>query len=314
MSSLRIRMPQLGTVVNPAATIVWINVAGTWKEATPFIKASGTWKQATPFIKVASIWRPITFLLDGFPGAEMAFSLRKLRSAYTGSAIRVRRSSDSAEQDIGFVNNNLDESALTTFCGSSDGLVVTWYDQASNKDYTNATATEQPKIVDAGSVIKVNGKAAIRFDGSNDNLIGTAVNFNTSNYQTFVGKRASSGTNLIALGGSQYNFSLYNDNNYYLQASTAGYQTSNATDTSTAQLILTGLNNGSAQKIYKNANEVSSSFVSFTLGTLIFKIGQYGNIPQFLNGELQEIVFYNVNQESNRTGIETNMKTFYNVF
>jgi hypothetical protein len=254
-------------------------------------------------------------LLDSYTGAEMAFSLRKLRTAYTGSAIRVRRSSDNTEQDIGFVNNNLDESALTTFCGSSDGLVVTWYDQASNKDYSNATATEQPKIVDAGTVIKVNGKAAIRFDGSNDNLIGSStVDFNSSNYQTFVGKRASSGTNLIALGGFQYLFSLYNDNNYYLQASTGGYQTSNATDTSTSQLILTGLNNGSAQKIYKNAGEVASSFVSFTLSTQIFKIGQYGNISQYHNGELQEIVFFNNNQESNRTGIETNMNTFYNVY
>jgi len=41
-----------------------------------------------------------------------AYSLRKLRSAYTGSAIRVRRSSDSTEQDIGFVNNELDTVSL----------------------------------------------------------------------------------------------------------------------------------------------------------------------------------------------------------
>ena len=34
--------------------------------------------------------------------AVVAFGLRKLRAAYTGDAIRVRRASDNAEQDIGF--------------------------------------------------------------------------------------------------------------------------------------------------------------------------------------------------------------------
>ena len=41
-------------------------------------------------------------LLDVYPNAAAAYSLRLLREAYSGSAIRVRRSSDSAEQDIGF--------------------------------------------------------------------------------------------------------------------------------------------------------------------------------------------------------------------
>lgn len=57
MSSLRIRMPQLGTGVTPAATIVWLKVAGTWKQATPFIKIAGVWKQATPFIKISGTWK-----------------------------------------------------------------------------------------------------------------------------------------------------------------------------------------------------------------------------------------------------------------
>ncbi len=41
-------------------------------------------------------------LLDDYPSAAAAYSVRKLRSAYTGSAIRVRRASDNAEQNIGF--------------------------------------------------------------------------------------------------------------------------------------------------------------------------------------------------------------------
>jgi hypothetical protein len=58
-----------------------------------------------------------SFLLNEYPNASAAYSLRKVDSAYAGSAIKVRRSSDNTEQDIGFVNNQLDTSSLTTFVG-----------------------------------------------------------------------------------------------------------------------------------------------------------------------------------------------------
>jgi len=51
-------------------------------------------------------------LLDQYGDAAAAYSLRKLRSGYTGSAIRVRRSSDNTERDMGFWNNELDTIAL----------------------------------------------------------------------------------------------------------------------------------------------------------------------------------------------------------
>ena len=74
----------------------------------------------------------IGLLLDTYPNAAAAYSLRKLRAAYTGNAIKVRRSSDNTEQDIGFSGANLDTTALTTFCGSGNGFVTTWYDQSGN--------------------------------------------------------------------------------------------------------------------------------------------------------------------------------------
>ncbi len=48
------------------------------------------------------------FLIDDISNTPAgAYGLRKLSSSYTGSAIRVRRSSDNTEQDIGFTNNEL---------------------------------------------------------------------------------------------------------------------------------------------------------------------------------------------------------------
>lgn len=94
----------------------------------------------------------VSYLLDTYP-ADAAYSVRKLKSDATLS-LRVRRSSDNAEQDIGFDGDNLDTSALTTFVGANDGFVTTWYDQSGNgNNSSQATAGNQPQIVSSGSVI-----------------------------------------------------------------------------------------------------------------------------------------------------------------
>ena len=41
-------------------------------------------------------------LLDSFSGASAAYSLRRLSGSYTGHALRVRRSGDNVEADVGF--------------------------------------------------------------------------------------------------------------------------------------------------------------------------------------------------------------------
>lgn len=110
-----------------------------------------------------------SLLLDTYSGAAAAYSLRKLRTAYSGSAIRVRRSSDNAEQDFGFVSNVLDTASLLTFCGAGNGFVTTWYDQSGNaRNKTQTTAANQPQLVSSGSVINVNSKPSIQLDGTND--------------------------------------------------------------------------------------------------------------------------------------------------
>jgi hypothetical protein len=63
------------------------------------------------YLGANEVWTSFTGLLDDYPNAAAAYSLRLLRTAYTGDAIRVRRASDNTEQDIGFVNE-LDTAAL----------------------------------------------------------------------------------------------------------------------------------------------------------------------------------------------------------
>jgi len=97
-----------------------------------------------------------------------AYSLRKMRTAYSGAAIRVRRSSDNVEADIGFTAGGvMDEAALLAHVGAGDGYVVTFYDQGTGAaHFTQATTTLQPRIVLAGVVEKVNSVPAVRFLGA----------------------------------------------------------------------------------------------------------------------------------------------------
>ena len=105
-------------------------------------------------------------LLDAFPNAAAAYSLRKLRNAYTGNCIEVRRSSDNALQNIGFVNNVLDTASLLSFVGAGDGFVRTWYDQSGlNRNAIQTDNAKQLLIVVGGVVIENNGFPTLQTTG-----------------------------------------------------------------------------------------------------------------------------------------------------
>lgn len=106
-------------------------------------------------------------------GVKALHALKRKWTGYAGSCIRVRRSSDSTEQDIGFVSSAIDaavdSAAAIAFCGAGDGFVTKIYDQSgSGNDWVQATATKQPQCISAGSWL-----GWIYFDASNDSMQST---------------------------------------------------------------------------------------------------------------------------------------------
>lgn len=92
-------------------------------------------------------------VLDGLTSAGAWSFNRLLRSAYSGAAFRVRRSSDNNERDIGFAGSgvNVDIADMLSFVGANDGYVVKVYGQDNTgRDLTAPTSSEQPQIVASG--------------------------------------------------------------------------------------------------------------------------------------------------------------------
>jgi hypothetical protein len=106
---------------------------------------------------------------------SVAYGLRRLSRFWTGAAIRVMRTSDDAELDIGFIGEDLDVVTLLAFVGLANGEIVIWYDQSGNGRHAVSTAGRRPRIVNAGVLDIANGKPAVRFNGSNTFFSGVSL-------------------------------------------------------------------------------------------------------------------------------------------
>jgi hypothetical protein len=266
-----------------------------------------------------------TLLLDQYPGAAAAYSLRKLRAGYSGAAIRVRRSSDSAEQDIGFTSSgDLDETALTTFVGAGDGFVVTWYDQQNSAGLTQSTTTLQPKVVSSGSVVKVGGQPGIEF--SNDYLLTTALNsVPTSDFSVFqvTNTPASTQTAVCCAWNGVDDLAFYP----YINASVVGSRVFwrnlgsltevNSGDISSTKILQAAIHNKSSSfvKIYRNTAEVVDLATSGTAGSFSnFTMHNTNSNTAGLNTPCHELVIYAADKTGDKTGIESNVNDYWSIY
>jgi hypothetical protein len=259
-------------------------------------------------------------LLDDYPGAEAAYSVRKLRTAYSGSAIRVREDSGNTETDIGFTTGvDLDTAAIASHCGANNGYVVTWYDQSGNgNNATQSTTTKQPQIYNGSSVITKNGKPAAQFDGSNDELdLPNAVQpANINNCSAFTVQANTTGFGLflgIDVGAARWYQGFHTGGNEYF-----GYAGSATAITvglsSTNQKLFTaiaGSTQGNAQAFIDGVSKGSTTLSSAVPSAGYVGIGIAGQFP---TGTFQEVVVYHSDQSSNRTGIESDINSYYSIY
>lgn len=119
--------------------------------------------------------------LDVFAGTVYAaYGLARLLSSHAGPGVRVRRSSDGAEADIGFTPRGaLDTAALLAFAGTGSAFAVAWYDQGGNGFHAMQSVTaSQPRLVNAGLLeAGPGGRPALTFAGTQSFGIAGAAGF-----------------------------------------------------------------------------------------------------------------------------------------
>jgi hypothetical protein len=210
-------------------------------------------------------------------------------------------------------------------CGAGDGFVKTWYDQSSNgNDATQATAINQPQIVSSGSVILENGKPAIDFDGIDDflNLNTTmANNFSNSTNKTLISiykddPIVDARSRVLFFGnGFVTRVTLLQDTLNLFKGSFNGFaNTVDITFNVNQQFLTFGEDIGGTQTFYLNSTTSGTNNLGGTNNDI--NVAEISNVknPQPFLGNLQEMLLYNSNQSSNRTGIETNINSYYNIY
>ena len=270
-----------------------------------------------------------TPLLDTYTGAAAAYSLRRLSSSYSGSAIRVRRSSDNTEQDINFnVFGELDTVSLLAFAGQSLGVFVkVWYDQSSNGvNVTQTNTGKQPQIVSSGTVIvEANGKPAIKFDGSNDvltNANGWTQGSSRNDFNVLSSDGTAAGVwntdftprfaHNLRCDSMKFGTLSFTSSNVVVAVSEPNASTINTSYLVTGEYDLTN----TALSLYKNGSlEVTTSMVNQRTGTGgDVSIGtSYQSTSGYFGGKIQEIVSYQTRKADDRADIESNIATFYDI-
>ena len=262
------------------------------------------------------------FLLDVYPNAWHAFSLNKLRSAYTGACIRVRRSSDNTEMDIGFASNNfLDTTALLAFVGSGNGFVVTWYDQSGNgRDVTQATAANQPRIVNSGVIETNASKNAIRFIRASNTFLDrtSETSFSIDNGYTISIFSTPSGAQQVAFG-------LSPTSRWYVPVATAAGDTfygyggaafALLSEASDNVLRVYEMNANPATNVEAFTNGISKGTLSITTGSSNqISIGTINRLTTNAhNGNGIAEITWDSSQHANRSDILSILNSYYGIF
>ena len=278
-----------------------------------------------------------------FSKSAACYSVRLVNASYTGPCMKVRRSNDDATADIPFSftpdGRALDETALLNFVGSNSAFVDTWYDQSGNDRHASqASTTLQPRIVNAGTIDRINSRPTVLFDGSND-CLGVTTGLNLFQnvdfaYHFSVVKYTAVPTAVQNLFMATVNGSGAARFNIGNSAGSKQRTAARRLDADTTANLDTTVNITTNPTLYfsfvryvirdaavrinnvsntSNATFVSSGSTSNTASTTI-RIGSNAGGTNTFNGSLSELILYNTAPPSVRlSNMNTSIMSYYGI-
>jgi hypothetical protein len=220
--------------------------------------------------------------------------------------------------NVGTVGGTTYSDADSLSPNTAEAYVDTWYDLTGNQNHAEQTTpASQPQIHDGTvntDLITENSKPAVSFDGSNDYLSLTSTASTNSVCQILVSVYDTSTSTLkMPLGGGAVGT--------WWQHYSASRTRINTTS---GQLLFgTGLSAGTQFLGFMNGNSGAYTFhlngaskVSTTAGNwYIDTIGRgLDSATYAFDNVIQEVILYESEQSSSRTGIETNINGFFGIY
>ena len=239
-------------------------------------------------------------------GAEAAYSTRRLNGNYSGDCMTIRRASDSTTQSIGFVGEEIDESAIETFCSGTTCTVSEWKDQSGNGNHATAAApANEPTIYTGGALVKDGGRVALTSTGSTSfdftrisdiNSVFSVLrptNFTTTRNSFILGDTVNSDYHSDYNGGwlGTNSATVVRNGANYLNGSSV---TLTALTRSTGQYVLSMIHTSNTAR----ANTISQD-----------RNAQYGQRSWI--GNRQELIIYSDDRTNDRTDIEENVGDYF---
>ena len=256
-----------------------------------------------------------------FGGSAAAYSLRDI-GAMNGKVVRVRRSSGTpAEED--FSASQVLSGAVEAFVGSgNDGFVTTLYDQSGNgNDVTQTTTGSQPKLVDSGSQVKVDGIPSIKFDGTDDfldratytqgDLAQPSTAFAVAKLRVFVDDNQKIFDGHTGLKRNMIQLNTAGNGQF---AAYAGTVRATGEDADANQHLFESRFNGSASRfiidgVIKSTNsQGTQAMEGINIGA------NHDSASNFWDGDIQEIIIYNSDLFDDRADLENDINNYYTIY
>ena len=258
-------------------------------------------------------------LLDEYPSAAAAYSVRLLKSDYAGALVEIRRDSDNevkafypdSNNELSLNSEDGSGTSMSSWITTDDGFVRTWYDQSGNVvNAIQTSASLQPPIITAGALINDGGKPSIDFRAADYYL---TLSTTTTVSWAFAVQNATAIDNIVnyIFGGSGEGcFTGGTTGSVTGWGMTGGTGQREADNENLGQIIRAW--NG--DKLFANGVEEGYSQVQSAGDFDLIMLGNRSDALSFsFTGYLQDAILYNSNQDSNVVGIYTNQNDYYGV-
>ena len=280
----------------------------------------------TSFGNSASSGGAFSGLLDDYPDAAAAYSLRLLKSDYTGALVEIRRDSDNdiksfysdSNNELSLSSEDGSGTSLSSWITTDNGFVRTWNDQSGNSiDFIQATTSEQPKIITSGAFTLESGKPVMTFDGTDDYFTATLSAASTNAYHSLANYKALSvptvGSTTIGSEGS-------NDKRYWYRDTTdsrirnGGASEGVFTYLSSNSLVQIIYDGTTTVDVYENNSALQTGSISGSSSTEEIWIGEWASTGRPMNFSLSEFIDWQDDDDSRVSGVKTNQNDYFSIY